>query len=294
MNFKAYLQESYGDGPVVPRSKPITEQEAVSLLKTHCKDAYKYFLNHSGASILYRGLAEPKAEYFWIDPKSRIRTSKEGMDYYQIIMETLPVWKDFPPRRTALICSNHEDRITYYGHPFAVFPYDGAKFGIAPDDDIWTSFKGIEEYGCDLTAWDGFMKFLLSKFFKWAEIANRTDKPEVFVQLLHKIDAAYAELGRDRFGEFLYGKDAMLNHIAGSLVVFLMNYNGNMWEYFAKLFDPAKNNFKMAKGIDQLELYMNKTHEVWTDSPAVLIRVEFADFFYNDGKGIILPSNHKY
>lgn len=116
------------------RSVPIKFEQFDQILNTHCKDALK-------GDPIYRGIAKGKWDpYLSIDPSKYIRKSQFTENWYMLILQLLPKWRKFPNLSKSVICTTSEIDAGSWGELYQVYPYDGSKIGIAPEEHFWASF----------------------------------------------------------------------------------------------------------------------------------------------------------
>ena len=134
------------------RNVELTEKEFLKLLSENCQDFLKK------PKLLFRSEEVANFTYAYRNPMSYERTPAEDMKtkHHMLLMDNLPSWSNFPKRRNCIIgLTAVETRISYFGqHRFFVIPYDGAKFGVAPSEDLWSSVSEsglyFDEYFVDL------------------------------------------------------------------------------------------------------------------------------------------------
>lgn len=124
-----------------PRSQnhdSLSFEQVYALLKTNCSEALKAF---STGHQIYKGL-QLTGNFYKTDPSLIERASANTYNYYTILFSNLPNWKAYPKRSRSLICSTSYQKAKSYAagnNPFLVMPFDGARIGICPTEDIWTS-----------------------------------------------------------------------------------------------------------------------------------------------------------
>ena len=132
MKFKHYLNEG--------RSVSIDKEAAIGYIKTNCKKNYNFFMKKK--DWIFRGVDSISSEYIIIDTnKGRPRVSANTQNYFTLLMDNLPSWKKYPKRSHSIICATDQENAKSYGTLYVVIPYDNTNIGIAPDGDIWWSFK---------------------------------------------------------------------------------------------------------------------------------------------------------
>jgi hypothetical protein len=124
------------------RTARLSDEEFINLAKTKCKD----FL--TSPKYLQRIKASYDGDYSYINPKLSHRNplmKDEGAggvfsSHHTLLMDNLPSWKGFPKRTQSIIGSTNFGFDPSFGdHYYCIIPYDGAKFAVAPDCDLWNS-----------------------------------------------------------------------------------------------------------------------------------------------------------
>jgi hypothetical protein len=235
------------------RSKQLDKQEAFSLIDKHCKDAVKAYFD---GKRIYRGMHNKK-DYLYIDPKKFVRKSKNNANYYTLINDNADCWKGYPKRSQSIICSTSVNDVQSYGNPYIVFPYDGAKIGVAPAYDYWYSF--IDELGMSL---DNFILFLRNTF-----------------KLLHipLYDKSYKDMVKSFKAFDEYMKTHQLTLDVHKMLPRMDLYEGDLLKHLEELMCPDNNYFEL-KTIDKLT---DNGVEVWTDSKSILISFNQSTVFEN-------------
>jgi len=243
MRYKQYLNEG--------RSKPLQYGDIGHILNTKCKKAVKAY--YDGTRI-YRGVAsESSNNFLYINPKKhKPRRSKNTSNYYTLINDNSPAWKQYPKRSESIICTTNFSYAGNYGSKtFVVFPYDGAKIGECPDDDYWGSFSN---YGGNMSDFNSELKSL-------------------FDQVNIKInDKSYKHIKTafDMFDSRFANNDDFIKSLIQDEGYFILDgytdFN-NMTKHIQEMLNPNNNDFELKKVGDKLLEY----REVWTDSESLLI-----------------------
>jgi len=130
------------------RSKPINKDIADKFIQKYCTTSLNR--NKHGFKI-YRGRNKSNAynlpidPYFIINPKQSERISKNTTNIYTALIDSSEKWKDYPKRSRSIIATTNKGYAYSYGHPYLVYLVNGAKIGLCPSDDFWSSFKYIKE-----------------------------------------------------------------------------------------------------------------------------------------------------
>ena len=132
------------------RTARLSDEEFINLAKTKCKD----FL--ASPKYLQRIKASYDGDYSYINPKLSHRNplmKEEGSggvfsSHHTLLMDNLPSWNGFPKRTQSIIGSlNFGFDPSFGDYYYCIIPYDGAKFAVAPDCDLWNSYCKISSQG---------------------------------------------------------------------------------------------------------------------------------------------------
>ncbi len=221
------------------RSIPITEDAFLKMKEKNCKQAEK--------NVIYRGIKKgTKEKYLFIEPSEHTRVSEYTENWYMLLMELLPQWKEFPKLSKSIICTTRINEADNWGDIYRVYPYDGAVLAVAPYRHFWGSF--------DLTMPEvNEVIIMLLKLFKMDIHDNETD-PNVLKRALSKIDAMdKSKITTDE-----------LSNIFVENIFTSIKYGVPVLKALAKLL-PA-NKFKLIKVGDRIPGNV----QVWTESPCLL------------------------
>lgn len=130
------------------RTAELSEEEFYKLVKEKCSD----FLEHP--KLLQRIKGKYDGDYSYINPKLSFRNplmKDEGAggvfsSHHTLLMDNLPSWSKFPKRTQSVIGSTTISIDPAFGdYYYFIIPYNGAKFSVAPDADLWCSSCKIGE-----------------------------------------------------------------------------------------------------------------------------------------------------
>jgi hypothetical protein len=233
------------------RGRELSTEEALQIIKSKCD------FDRAIEYPIYRGIRAGQGDMRFVDPKSKSpRQSRNTNNIYTLIVDNHQAWQGFPKRSESLICSTDTSKTSRYGDTYLILPYKDAKIGICPDSDFWSSFDRnaddvnttIEEmfdlYGIELPGDDYYE---LRQAMKYCE--------ENFM----------SETGQDDFRTLIrdWNSREMMSD-------FLDNHKGkSLMSYIEYLFEPK--GFSVVDYKDFRE--KNNSHEVWTDSPCVMINI---------------------
>lgn len=279
------------------RSKDLSYDECLKELRTGKYSDMINYISRGGVPMM-RG--SRYGSYAYIDPyKSAPRKSMYTSNYYTLLMSKLSVWKKFPPREYAVICSTNRKKASDYGNVVYVLPQNGSKIGVTSSNDLWGSFgkyigSGNEEYDGPLgkmnDAWDELFGSVFSyRFFENIETSSdgQVDLSKVDKDIdLYIVDEDFDMLKRacnsitkiinnkgwektlvkDGWSNLLAYANIYEGHHIQTIGKMFKKYN-DMWKVMQEMYDPKVNNFKLAKSGDKLP---NKV-EVWTDGKCLMI-----------------------
>lgn len=219
----------------------ITEEQVVQFLLTDFSEA----LN---SQPIYRGMETN--DYYIISPdKNNPRKSANTYNYYTLIINNSVPWKNFPNRE--IICSTSARTATSYGLVYRIFPRNGAKIGICPDNDIWGSdFESNNNAlydlfkACDITELTQFEK-LEENYQVFLTACEWVDKDKEELENLDIHSYGVAQV----FGDYFNKKIKLIDYLAN------------------EVFSPKK--FKVLPISSFTAAVTNK--EVWTDAPSLAI-----------------------
>lgn len=248
MKFKQYLILNEG------RSKPIEYDEFRKTLDSKCSDAVSAFKK---GKKLYRGL-ENSISFIYIDPKKgNPRRSYNTSNHYTLIIDNSPKWKKYPKRSQSLICSNNNSTAAGYGFVYAVFPYNGANFGVCPTDDIWTSFKYKISHG--LLNWLDSLEMLTRKYGVYLDDFSY----KTLSRSLKEFDEQYIEINDGWYQPSKFSKMEYEKWFKG------YDPKKGLEKHIQTILDPDKNGFKLINSLNKLPPSSDKK-EIWTDSKCLM------------------------
>ncbi len=251
MRFQQYLINE------TKRSKPFDTERAFDWIRTNAKKSVKNSIN---GDMIFRGVRGSDSDALIINPKKHRRKSAYvGSNYYTLLMDNLPSWKQYPKRRESIVGTTNPSKAYEYadkGRIYVVFPKDGAKIGVCPDDDIFTSFNyfmTLVRKG-SLAGWSRDF-VLLDKVISgkrsdnsWKSLKSLFTKIDAYSLGVSAKDKEVIETIKRFRHEFLLDPKKSINAMD-------------------TVMSPSKNKFTLKKSGDILPSY----REVWTDSECVLL-----------------------
>lgn len=226
ITFKAFLEAE-----VKPFSaeKMEVNAELLTFIRRHCSKSIWMFDN---LTPIWRGERQASAllgsdGVAVIDTTQSERSSQNTRNWYTLILDNHPAYKDFPKRSQSIICTTKYSTAQSYGrdNAMAVIPFDSAKIGWVNAPDIWKKsvnlgnnresligmndfFNSLESLGLKDDDWQSFVEF--DKNLKTDEgmrkivgdelisIGVDSDSVEEWMNnFLNKIREAYADLNME-------------------------------------------------------------------------------------------------
>jgi hypothetical protein len=239
------------------RGKPLKKAMALEYIKTHCKKALEeYYKGH----IIYRGIDNTDiASAFEITGKSTTpRKSANTTNHYTLLIDNLPSWRGFPKRSQSIICSTSNDKASMYGEVFVVFPIDGAKIGICPEDDIFFSFKFMK--GETMRTFNNSINNIM-ELVSGLKLGNTDASWAVMMKYFKGIDDVMKPLSADERKE-------MTSRIFGAKIV-LDGYDPEkgIFVHLNEVMAPRENNFRLIQSGGVIPY----DKEVWIEDKCILI-----------------------
>lgn len=155
----------------IGRSIELSESEFMDMVKSNCKEWI------SNPSMLIRARRDDGgiSKYSYTNPKNFIRKSINKSDHITMIIDEFPSWSEFPKRKNSIIFSHNMkyNNGTFGSNLFFVIPFDGAKFGVVPSNDLWSlSNKKMPILSLTESLSDEFLKLgapeEYKSFVKWS------------------------------------------------------------------------------------------------------------------------------
>jgi uncharacterized LabA/DUF88 family protein len=233
------------------RGRTINEKECRELLDTKHSKAFE------GKGQIFRGV-DGYGDYVYINPsKSRSpRISANTHNYYTLIMDNSPDWKQYPKRSRSLICSTDKSYADNFGdgESYSVYPQNGASIGVCPGGDIWGAgfYKG-HDFGTIVDHIDDIIN-TNSIGVEKADY-DYENMVKIFKLIDKKQEDVYVEMKR----------------YFGSTKVFFENYldSGKTFLGFIEyILNPIRCGFTLVKAGDSIP----NGREVWMSQPCVMVK----------------------
>lgn len=237
------------------RSKSITIEEAMKLIWENCRDFIK------NDSVVYRGIYDTKSTALIVSPANFVRKSRNTSNFYTLLMDNLPAWKKYPKRSKSIICTTNRNYAEDMGESYRVFPFDGSKIGVCPEDDLWASF-GLDISGLDI--FNDCIGMMMDNFTNYDEsdIVTYND----LLKLFDKFDEHKSSFNIDR--------NSLPPYFNFKLFEPYFETDVKLIDFAKEIIDPERHKFELKN----TKTFKNITHrEVWTDGTSILLNSKIAD-----------------
>ncbi len=237
-------------------------QKMQKFLSGDYSDAWYTFLKN-GKSI-WRGHKIGDKKAVISKPSTGSRKSQNTANYYTIIFDNSPYFKDYPKRSKSFICHSSINRAGDYATDdrelCLVLPKNGSKIGICPQYDIWDTEVNFLKY-----------KILLGDFY---------DTLDDFVSKelkSHTLDELKDSIGFGSLEEIIryYAKNDI------DLKLKLTNPKTKQYDidlffdYIFKQWEPEQTGFKLIS-TNQISSIPDEK-EVWTDGDCLLLTYDYLE-----------------
>jgi hypothetical protein len=257
------------------RTAELSEDEFKNILKSECKE----YINNP--ILLQRSKQSKSSKFGFIDPTKFYRNPLEGSTgskHHQLLMENLPSWSKFPKRSKSIIGVTNQSYTSGYGlHRYLVIPFDGAEFGVAPDEDLWLATCVLTD-GAPLIGLDYSISFdnTFSGMMRSRDISDDSYK-DMILDLQRLSDEYKGYLENEYKGyeyslfKFIKSINKSYNDIEKALDHYLNPSRFHSWK---------EKGFKL---MDYKELSSIKSDkfEFWTESPCLLYYIGEIGFKVN-------------
>lgn len=238
------------------RSNAITFDEAKLVARRYCTPYRK-------PGYVFRGIKNFAFPYAYVKPAEHERRSHfANRNYYTLLLDNLPSWKNYPKRSKSIVCSTNFWTSMRYGDVYLVLPCGDPTVAIAPKEDIWFSFEELKDFGID--SLKDFNEFIEIISFTTVAISDK-NYPQMIGNLKRALELFRMQTHQpsDRISRYADLK-RLLEYFVGAK---------NIEKALDDLLSPQKNDFtlKQHSSVDYTKYY---NQEVWTDSPSLLIRVD--------------------
>ena len=227
------------------------------LLKENCSEYLKYHNPNYYLARLVPMLETDEA--YLIDPLLHERKSIDGLpNIYTLIMDNEPEWVDYPKRKNSLCCYYQDEEPV--GDYFIVIPYDGAKFGVTPQYDLWRQWRNkLNKHGIEMSV--STFLYLLEDIYK--QLSGEKFETKDYDILKQQINELDDYLKTHKIDEDEIGINRIIKIIKQE----------NLWNFLTDdIFTPEGFEVVDIKGLGDIEVFADlDSKEVWTHSKCLLI-----------------------
>jgi len=235
-------------------TKILTKEETKNILNTECSDYLNFNLNN----IIVKRNHMSGIKYMYYDIKNYERKSKNTYNYYTLIINNDPSWKNYPKRKIIALYDDTNRAIRKFiddRDVYAVIPFNNVNWGVCPRHDMWFSIKDtitLMEFNDEL-----------SDISRYLKVKIHDDNFENFKSDLKELDLK-------------------LKNLTGIQIIHLENYLllidkikefGGVYNYYVHLIDPNRNDFKLMNSKELYNDYSFNNKEVWTDGKCLMIQM---------------------
>lgn len=274
MKFENFLLEygQMGRDYSHTRSRVLSMDEAISLIKTNCKKSLEKIEKRC---MIFRA-TPTEGRFLLSDPtKGEPRYSSNTYNYMTLLMDNLPSWSSYPKRSKSLVCTTDPERNQNWNESKLVFPYDNAKIGICPEADVWDSFYRSLPSRWNVNEFNSVINDLLRLVQEMGYIKGNFSAIEKdwkkFKKALETIEDGISEFGIHDL------EDEMKSSGVDTTILDLFRKSSIINE-LDKRFGPVPNGFQVVSpGNFNVK---DEVVEVWIgNAPAVLINFDFLTSF---------------
>jgi len=248
----------------------------------------KDFSSYSFASSqIFRGKEDGPA-FGYIDPSNFKRKSAHTKNYYTLIIDNSEKWSEYPDRSKGIVCSTGQSAASNYGDVYLVIPEGSPKVGIAPARDIWFSFdRKLREIGLStLSVLNDVIHDLSLVILNESPPEKNYRKFKEFIQKLERAGEEKGEFEHIAKNNTSKSSETYMK-TAGSFCRAYLDQDKPLFQFLEYILDPNENAFEVKKYTNPFEV--DKNREVWMSSPALLIRKDKWDEFFQKVIGMDIP-----
>ena len=267
------------------RAQQLELLTAQRIVKEHAPKNVQLIKENLQDNVIYRTVESyVYKDYNLVDPRLRVRQSRNTTNLYTLLVDNSSDWSNFPKRSRGII-SYLDIMPQDHGYEFLVIPFDTAKFGLCSAVDFWLSFNYLKDR-TGINAMDTFNVHL-------GNILRETSLWDIHSSL------TYDDLkkGFKQIDGILRGRNSIakknlafkINSIFSG--DFEKNYKGDFLSYINELLNPYKNMFLAEFSLEQLfnqptksasDFFKLQTKEVWTDCKSLLVKLKVVNTFFHN------------
>jgi len=236
----------------------ITEDRLYELLRTDFSEAHQAAMN---GKFIFKGMYLVDSDGIFYMSKIENRPSRNTHNFYTMWLNNHPDWSRFPKRN--VVGTNSADVAGSYGFDtYVILPKNGSKIGMCPTEDLWVSFKALQELN---TSADIIMDMFKHVF--------GDNVPTTFEELETRLKKLQAD------EDYLPTPEYLDHHDLDHKVLDIIKEKG-LYNTFRYFFSPT--NFKVTS-VEQMSNTSGRDgNEVWFDSDFIAIPYhERKKYLYN-------------
>jgi len=281
------------------RAQQLELLTAQRIVKEHAPKNVQLIKENLQDNVIYRTVESyVYKDYNLVDPRLRVRQSRNTTNLYTLLVDNSSDWSNFPKRSRGII-SYLDIMPQDHGYEFLVIPFDTATFGLCPAVDFWLSFNYLKDR-TGIAAMDTFNahlgNILSATSLKKGDYYSRSG---TFVAAQQTLFETYDDLkkGFKQIDGILRGRNSIakknlafkINSIFSG--DFEKNYKGDFLSYINELLNPYKNMFLAEFSLEQLfnqptksasDFFKLQTKEVWTDCKSLLVKLKVVNTFFHN------------
>lgn len=244
-----------------------------SITLNSLKDNQKFKESFLWNNFFYKGIISDKPidDYLFFensDYNRESKTLKEHGNLYNLLINYLPAWQEFPLRKESIVFTNDfntakgysvisPSKGMNYAKVFCVIPEKNSQVVMSPASDLWDSFKpfflnvGIRNQAYSLTDFNGSFRKIANHY----GVLDFDSSLEAFNALIQEIIDRREKLSLDESTNFLYHK--------------IIEEGRNFIPKLDEIYAPVSNNFVLLNAEVDMEIEHNR--EFWTNGNCLLI-----------------------
>lgn len=216
---------------------------------------------------IFRGGRNLKDDFYYIQPSLFNRKSAytdDKLNYYTILIDNLPSWKEYPKRSRSIICSNNNDYANSYGSLYCVVPAEGSKIAICPSYDIWQSFEELNKIVLSVNELNGVLEEYIQNYE--TIMSDKINKDD-YNDIIKAID--YSVKNHDK-SSFTYIANEVIDYYNEYQHKYHHKYD-TMSEFIdTVLLNPIVNGFDMKIYTPNFQLNV-ENREIWIQNDSILV-----------------------
>jgi len=238
-------------------------------------EALKFFIQNfvDESTILYRGIYRKTDTHgiYIVDPSKHTRVSKDLVNnYYTLLIDNLPSWKEYPKRSKSVICTTCFNTACIFGSPYFVIPEKHAKLGICRDSDFWLSFPKL---GGSIKHLNTFLNLLFNLHEEMFE------KPENYKEIIYNLNTFDENVKQISEYKLETLKIPFLYEFAKKFIDETLVKGKKAIDVLNNVLNPKDNGFSL-KTYDNLRI--TRVVEIWTDSRSLVVSPNIFEELYGD------------